>query len=234
MNAELTQIVLQEVKGINCEVITKSTQSAFVKVDIENLDFTDQNAESYFQDSKFNVAKFNSVGNTKMSLERVIVYQNIDLLTNSGTIEVTCLKSPIINSVLLRGTLHMYYINKNSLNVDDNNNHIKEYNEYNVSCIVEIDAQKAKVEISNTNLTSAIIKIREGEMKMNSLYLKDFNLEDSYANISIQDLDGEKFNASITGGSFTYYNDIQTNIEFNYTASKNPKLEIDDDLTKGE
>ena len=64
--------------------------------------------------------------------------------------------------------------------------------------------------------------------------MKDFNLEDSYANISIQDLDGEKFNASITGGSFTYYNDIQTNIEFNYTASKNPKLEIDDDLTNGE
>lgn len=234
INTELTQVVLQEVTTVNCEGITKSAQSAFVKCSIDNLSYIDQNSESYFQDTKTNVATVKSVGNSKMTLERIIAYTNVDLLTESGTIEVTFLKAPVIKGTLLRGTLNMYYINKDSLNLDDTNSYIKDYNEYNVIGELEIDAQLANIEITNTDFNKANIKIREGQMKMNALYFKEFDLEDSYANISIQDLDGEKFNASITGGSFTYYNNIETNIVFTYTTSKNPTLEIDEDLKKGE
>lgn len=234
LDTQFTKSIFQEATIGKMESNNKSAQAAILTSNIDELKFVVLHTESYINDSSISLLNIESNGTSTVSITRVISKISTSLLTNSGSIDVMLLKTPILDVKLQRGDIKLYYINKNNTTSIDNNSYINTYNEYNVQGIVNIDSSLANIEIGSSLFAESSIKLQEGKFTVIDAYFRTLEMLDKYCAVDLQDVDGVSFNAEIVGGNFSYYNTEKSNIKFTYTTSKNPILNIGENLKDGE
>lgn len=232
----LATLILQEVSAEVADITCRSTKAALDKIQITNLSYTDLNSESYLRDADLTKAVISSEGSSKISLERIIATEGIELKTISGTIDAKYLKSPSIIGNFNRGSINFLNIGQNTITQDETNAYLIKYNAYNIDINTTINANNAEITIATAKIANFDGVIEKGKLGITSSYFKNSSIKETSATLDFVDLDGETIKVNVDGGNLYYYNDhIKSNIVLTIEGQTlKTNISVADDIKRGE
>ena len=86
---------------------------------VTNIIYKDQNSASLLQYVYSNNIKVSSLGNSDITLDKVIVEDTISLDNSAGSFDLRFIKAKNISTEFKTGNVEMYYINRNVTNPSD-------------------------------------------------------------------------------------------------------------------
>ncbi len=213
-----------------------ASQNAFDKANIGRISFASQNAESYFRDVVFEKeVSLSSRGASKITIERVVVLEDISLSVASGTIKTEYMKAKQINLDLKQGVITLDSIGKD-ITTSGENTYFNNYNAYNIESKLSITSNKGDIALTNIIINQLSGTLNEGRLEISYSNILTTSLEENNVTISINDLDGSNFDLNVNKGNIYFYNDhIDSNIIVKITGNKlSANLSIDKKINQVE
>ncbi len=235
----LGEIIMQGSYIQNAIIKCQSTKVAFHQVNINSLNYTDANSESYFYNLITNEASFSSIGNSNITLDKLLAYSNVTLITDIGYINASYLKAPNIMIDNKNGTVNFYNTNQ-TINSNSDDEDIKYmvdlYNNKTFEVIVDISSTKGKVDILNGNITTCNMELNNTTVLVNSTKILTTNVSFTESTLNISDLDGNTIDVYVNGGSLIFYNDnIISDIILTVTGEKiKTSIEVSSSIARGD
>lgn len=205
----LADFILQKVKVVKADISCRAARTAFDKVVFDILTYTDANSESHLRDVHINEANLSSNGSSKITLERVVAKNEINLVTKGGTIAVTYLKANNIKITQEQGTITLQNVNRNDATKDQEENTYKTtYNNYSIiDSSITINSTKATMNIENSTFENLTSNLQEGRLDITSSKVNISTHKEKDASLNFTDIEGTSIDIYVNGGSLYFYND---------------------------
>ncbi len=209
---KLANFILQKVKAQDINISASSAKTALDRVDVETITYKDSNSESLLQDIYSKEAVINSVANSDTKLERFVATNKFTLEEQVSNVDLYFVKSTDMKLKLKRGSLDMYYINRNTITTpkesDANYEYTTRYNNYKSLSVIDVITNEVDMEINSSTFECFISKFEFGTLDINNSYIKESSIDFMDTTIQLIDVDGLTMNVNVNGGIFSY--DLET------------------------
>ena len=197
----LADLVIQDANIETLNITNTSARAALDKISANNITYKDHNSESLLQYVYTNNIKVSSLGNSDITLDKLIVENTISLDNSVGSFDLRYIKANNIVTELKSGNVEMYYINRNVTN--DSDEFLIKYNEYTAESNFVFSTYQTKVSITSSTFKNVKCDFKEGSIKANASYFENTDMYFEKTNINLIDIDGIKMNVKVNGGTFS-------------------------------
>lgn len=197
----LADLVIQDANIETLNITNTSARAALDKINANTITYKDQNSESLLQYVYSNNMKVSSLGNSDITLDKVIVEDTIALDNSAGSFDLRYIKAKNISTEFKSGNVEMYYINRNVTNASDE--FLIKYNEFSVDSTISFVTYQTKITITSSTFDNVSCNFKYGSIKANASYFENTDMYFEETNINLIDVDGVKMNVKVNGGTFS-------------------------------
>ncbi len=197
----LADLVIQDANIETLNITNTSARAALDKINVTNITYKDQNSESLLQYVYSNNMKVSSLGNSDITLDKVIVEDTISLDNSAGSFDLRFIKAKNISTEFKTGNVEMYYINRNVTNPSDE--FLVKYNEYDTDSSISFITYQTKITMTSSTFDNMTCNLKYGSVKANASYFGNTDIYLEETNVNLIDVDGIKMNVKVNGGTFS-------------------------------
>lgn len=208
INAKLLNLILQKTTSSLIKIQNNSSKTVLDQVSANTLEFSDTNSESILQDISTNTSVITTIANSDTKLERFIATSTLNIEQKASSLKMNFVKSPQVFCKLDRGSLQMYYFNRNTIynpkETEDIYQAYNNYNQYTTPSQFQVITNDTKATINYSTINDFQGKISFGTLDINDSNFEKGNVEVNDATVQLIDLDGTTLNVVANGGIFSY------------------------------
>lgn len=218
----LGTLVLEDVQFESGNINNESAKSALNRVEATTLTFSSRVSEDYFQDARFQNVLLTGNGNTKISLDRIIVEETIEGNFHADTIQINCLKTKLYKLSTEHTTIHINQFGRNTTATSTDEyvqQKIDAYNAFIGTGAVEASLTSGKVEILASDIETFHSTVQKTTVEMTQNIILETTTKTTNGKWIINDLDGKTIQMDVDGGSIMFFNDhIKSDITLEITG----------------
>lgn len=238
INNKLAKLKINEITANSLKINSESATNGLKQITANSFSYNDISTGSTLEDIYTNIADISSFKNSSINITRIVAKEKLDLSNQSGgNFTLRYVKTSNINASFSSGQVNLYDVNMNDTNtLDQENTYITKYNEYNVSCDINLISNATNINVEDVEFNKATLELNDGRFDISSGNIANSDIKVNECNLVMNDVDGQIMYIYANGGFISFYNDEikQSNIELKIEGELiKTTLDIDKDSLKG-